>query len=334
MKKNIVLFIFLTLLLFFTFFFSLMFGGKKVLPQEILNILTHQQSDEILNTIIWRIRLPRIILSLIIGAGLASCGCVFQGILRNPLAEPYTLGISGGAALGVVIANFFPNILIGYYWLPLCSFLGALGSVFLVYLVASSKKFSPTGLILGGVILSFLFSSIVLFLFSLFRADRFHNVILWLMGDLSSAEPEIIKAVTLITIVGFSLLFVFARELNILSLGEEKATSLGLETELMKKLFFVIASLIIGACVSAAGIVGFVGLIIPHFFRWIIGPNQRVLLPASFMGGAIFLGLADTFARTIIYPIELPVGVISGIVGGLFFIIFFLKSKQWQIYWK
>ncbi|HCJ67335.1 MAG TPA: iron ABC transporter permease [Elusimicrobia bacterium] len=334
MKRNVTVFIFLILFLFLTFFFSLIFGGRKILPQEIFQLLMNKQADEILSTIVWKIRLPRIILSLVIGAGLASCGCVFQGILRNPLAEPYTLGISGGAALGAVVGNFLSNLFVGYYSLPICSFFGALASIFLVYFVASRKKFSVTGLILGGVILSFLFSSFVLFLFALFRADKFHNVILWLMGDLSSAETETIKVVTFAVILGFALLFVFSRELNILTLGEEKATSLGIPTETVKKLLFLVTSLIIGTCVSAAGLVGFVGLIIPHFFRWLSGSDQRILLPASFLGGAIFLGLADTLARTIIYPIELPVGVITGIIGGLFFLIFFVRSRQWQIYWK
>ncbi len=334
MKRNITLLLLLIILLVLTFFFSLISGGRKILPQEILKLLMHKQADEMLSIIIWKIRLPRIILSLVIGAGLASCGCIFQGILRNPLAEPYTLGISGGAALGAVIGNFFPNLLLGSYSLPLCSFLGALVSIFLVYSVASRNKFSATGLILGGVILSFLFSSIVLFLFALFRPDKFNSIILWLMGDLSSAEIGTIKVVTSVVIFGFALLFVFSRELNILSLGEEKATSLGIPAETVKKLLFLVTSLIVGACVSAAGLVGFVGLIVPHFFRRLSGSDQRILLPASFLGGAIFLGLADTLARTIIYPIELPVGVITGMVGGLFFLIFFVKNKQWQIYWK
>lgn len=333
MKRNIAVFILLILLLLLTFFFSLIFGGRKISPQEIFKLLMNEQADEILSTIIWKIRIPRVILSLVIGAGLASCGCVFQGILRNPLAEPYTLGISGGAALGAVLGNFLSNFFVGYYSLPICSFLGALASIFLVYFIASRKKFSATSLILGGTILSFLFSSIVLFLFALFQADKFHNLILWLMGDLSSAEIGTIKVVTFAVIFGVSLLFVFNRELNILTLGEEKATSLGIQTETVKKLLFLITSLIVGACVSAAGLVGFVGLIIPHFFRWLSGSDQRILLPASFLGGAIFLGLADTLARTIVYPIELPVGIITGIIGGLFFLIFFVRSKPRTLHW-
>lgn len=332
MKRKILLFVLLFFLLFSSFVFSLILGGEKISPRSLINVLLNPDSENPISTILWKIRLPRSLLALMVGAGLATCGCVFQGILRNPLAEPYTLGISGGAALGAVLGEIFFSQFLGCYSLPLTSFLGALFSVFLVYFFASQKKFSPTGLILSGVILSFLFSSCVLLIFALIQPERFHTIVLWLMGDLSAAPTEIIRIVSFCIISGFVLLLFFSRKLDILTLGEEKATSLGVEPESGKKIFFLLASLIVSACVSSTGMIAFVGLIIPHFFRWIVGTEHPTLLPAAFLGGAIFLLLADTCARTIIYPVEIPVGVITGIVGGTFFLIFFLKSKKWQIF--
>lgn len=317
------------LLLCSSFIFSLVFGGEKISLEHLLAIFFRPASESAMSTIIWKIRLPRSLLALLVGAGLATCGCVFQAILRNPLAEPYTLGISGGAALGAVLGEVFFSRFLGYYSLSLTSFLGALFAVFLVYSFATQKNFTPTGLILSGVILSFLFSSIVLLIFALIQPEKFHTIILWLMGDLSSAPTEIIRILFFCTVSGCVLLYFYSRKLDLLTLGEEKATSLGVKPEIAKKIFFLLASLVISACVASAGMIGFVGLIIPHFFRWFAGTEHKVLIPATFLGGGIFLLLADTCARTIIYPAELPVGVITGIIGGLFFLIFFLKTKKW-----
>ncbi|UCB57239.1 MAG: iron ABC transporter permease [Candidatus Omnitrophota bacterium] len=279
--------------------------------------------------ILWKIRIPRIVLGLLVGGALACCGAVFQGLLRNPLAEPYTLGISGAAALGVTLG--VTSGASGIY-LPVFAFAGSAFSVFLVYSVAAKKRFSNPSLILGGVILSFLFSSLVFLIFSISKAEDIHGVMLWLMGDLSSASDYLIRIIPFFILPGLGLLFVFSSELNILTLGEEKARHLGVNAEQVKKILFITASFITGACVAASGIIGFVGLIIPHFMRRIVGVDHRALLPVSCIAGAGFLVLCDSIARTIIRPLELPVGVITGIFGGVFFLSFLLKSKQWEIF--
>jgi iron complex transport system permease protein len=328
-KKHFFTFIFLAILLIFSFFISNLIGGSALSFKKALFYLFHPGTTGIEKDIIWRIRLPRAVLGMLVGAGLASCGAVFQGILRNPLAEPYTLGISGGAALGIAIGVIL-NIAGAYF--PVLAFTGSLISIFLVYALASKKHFSNTTLILGGVILSFLFSSLVFLIFSLIRSEDVHGIIMWLMGDLSSAQVPLIKTISLFIIPGVLFLFIFSRDLNILTLGEEKARHLGVKPEQIKKILFITASFITGACVSASGIIGFVGLIIPHFMRKIVGVNHRLLLPASCLGGAIFLTLCDTLARSIIRPLELPVGVITGIFGGIFFLSFLIRSKHWKVF--
>jgi len=185
-------------------------------------------------------------------------------------------------------------------------------------------------LILGGVVLSFLFSSVVFLIFSLSKSEDIHGVILWLMGDLSSTPISLIKIVLFFIVPSIVLLVAYSRDLNILTLGEEKAFYLGVNSKQVKKILFLIASCTTGACVAASGIIGFVGLMIPHFMRRVVGVNHQVLLPASCIAGATLVILCDAVARTIVMPLELPVGVITGILGGLFFLVFLFKFKHWE----
>ncbi|NOX96799.1 MAG: iron ABC transporter permease [Nitrospirae bacterium] len=326
MKKA--LFLILLILLLFTFIFSLMFGGSKVPLRETMEALFHPHQAGTVRTIIWQIRIPRIVLGFLVGAGLASCGVVFQGMLRNPLAEPYTLGVSGGAALGATLGIVLG---LGGYWVPAMAFLGSLFSIAMIYFIVARRRFSVAGLILGGIILSFIFSSLVLLIFSLVRAERVQGAIFWLMGDLSSLQPALLKVIAFIIPAGILVFLLFGREIDLLTLGEERAAHLGLEAEGVKKILFLVASLITGAAVAATGIIGFVGLIVPHFLRRFTGPNHRLLIPAAALGGAVFLALSDTLARTIVAPLELPVGVITGILGGFFFLTFLLRAKRWDI---
>lgn len=327
--KNLKLFTILVVLLSASIIASLLFGGSKIPLQDMFSALFHPGVAGFNQTIIWGIRIPRIILGLLIGAGLAVSGCVFQGMLRNPLADPYTLGVSGGASLGASIGIILGvERLLGYYGLPLCAFIGAFLSILFIYLLAIKRNFSSTTLILFGVVLSYLFTAVVTFLLSVTTANKAHSTILWLMGDLSSADSGIILPVSIFVIVGIVLIFFFSKDIDLLTLGEEKAYHLGLNVDMTRRILFLLASLITGACVAGSGIIGFVGLMIPHFMRKITGPSHRILLPASAIGGAIFLVLSDTLAKTINYPIELPVGVITGIFGGIFFLIFFLKQKN------
>ena len=328
-KKCIGIFSLLILMLLASFAVASLAGGSELKAEKAVYYLFHPNGSGIERDIIWKIRLPRVILGMLVGAGLACCGAVFQGLLRNPLAEPYTLGVSGGAALGVSLGVMFG---ISGVYIPVFAFCGSALSILLVYGIACRKRFSNPTLILGGVIMSFLFSSLVFFIFSVSRAEDVHGIILWLMGDLSSTSAPLIKIVSFFILPAIGLLFFFSRDINILTLGDEKAFHLGVNSKQVKKIIFIIASFITGACVAASGIIGFVGLIVPHFMRKIVGVNHRLLLPASVLAGAIFLVLCDAAARVIIRPLELPVGVITGILGGVFFLSFLLKVKHWDIF--
>ena len=278
--------------------------------------------------IVRQLRMPRVLLALLVGAGLSCVGLVFQALLRNSLAEPYTLGISSGAALGASLSML---LRLNSIYTGVFSFVGSLFTIFVVYTVASRKKFSNASLILGGVTLGFLFSSIVLLIIALIRQEGISNAVIWLMGDLSSASPQAILFTAIFVLIGIVAFFILGRDLDVLCLGEEKAQQAGVNAISVKKLLFFIASLVTGACVSSSGIIGFVGLIIPHAARYLFGVRHRVLLIAASLMGAGFLLLCDTIARTIALPLELPVGVITGIFGGIFFLTILTRTKKWQI---
>lgn len=328
-KRIIFLFIAVILILFLSCIISLVFGSVNISIKEIFRTLINPSLRNTTQLIIWQIRIPRLLLGLLVGAGLSVCGATLQALLRNPLAEPYTLGISAGGALGVTLAVAFN--LAGFY-LPLFAFIGSIFTIILIFNIASRKKFSNPTLILAGVILSSLFSSTVLLLFSILKSDRMHHTLVWLMGDLSSLSQPLVKLTGLFVLVGIILLLFLSRDINVLTLGEHKAMHLGVDVELMKKIIFLITSLITGACVASAGIIGFVGLIIPHFVRQFFGVDYRILLPAAALAGAAFLVICDTLSRTLILPLELPVGVITGICGGIFFIILLVRVKKWEIF--
>ncbi|MBN1823140.1 MAG: iron ABC transporter permease [Endomicrobiales bacterium] len=308
---------------------SVMFGGSMMGPREVFEGLFRSGvSDGTYQAIIWKIRIPRIWLSMIVGAGLAASGCVFQGMLKNPLADPYTLGISGGAALGATLSIVTGLAGFTAFSLPLFAFAGALGCFAAVYALASTKNFSNHSLILTGVIIGYVCSSIVLALVAVISPEKLHASIIWLTGDLSSPDMALILPASVLIAVCVAVLFAFSRELNALTLGEEKAYNLGVESEKIKKTVFIVASLITGVCVSMSGIIGFVGLVVPHFTRKIVGPDHRFLIPASALCGAAFLPVCDTLARTVIAPVELPVGVITGIFGGVFFLFFIINPVR------
>jgi len=276
------------------------------------------------SVILFKIRLPRLILGIVVGASLSTAGVIFQGMFRNPLVEPYTLGVSGGAAVAVCLA-----IIAGISRLiPLAGFVGAIGAVLLVYFVASSggRLAIPT-LLLTGVIVSFFSSSLIMLLMSLSRTEELHGIMFWIMGNLQETNFTLILIVSIALLTGVFVAFLFARDLNALSLGEEEATHLGINVEKMKKILFLLASFLTGVSVSVSGIIGFVGLMIPHFVRGSIDPDHRILLPASALSGAVFLVGADLVARTIVAPQELPVGIITGIAGGIIFICIIRRRK-------
>jgi iron complex transport system permease protein len=276
-------------------------------------------------TIVFSIRLPRIVFASIVGGALAAAGVVFQGLLRNPLADPYILGISSGAAVGALGV-----LLLGVGLAPVVSgsaFLGALLTIILVYGIARTKtEIQSTTLLLSGVIVNAFFSAVIMFLIATASDKSLHNAMFWLMGDLSLAGWREIFLAGLFLTFGFGVIFIYARHLNLIAISEETAKQLGVHVERTKVILLLAASLITGVAVSVSGVIGFAGLIVPHMMRMLIGADHRLLLPASVLFGSAFLIVADTFARTLIAPAELPVGVITALCGAPYF-IYLLRRK-------
>lgn len=312
-------------------FISISSGSADISKKEVLTLLLKKFQGYVLSTpkatIIFNLRLPRIILGFMVGGALALAGVIFQGLFRNPLVEPYTLGVSGGAALMVSLVVVLGHSM--YFALPLAGFFGAGLSIFLVYIIGSKwKSMKITSLLLTGVMFSFICSSLIMLIMAATKSEQAHGIIFWIMGSLEEKQPFLLKLICIVIPMGAILSFFKAWDLNALSLGEEEAMHLGIEIENTKRGLFILSSLMAGIAVSVSGIIGFVGLVVPHFVRMIIGTDHRILMPASFMLGGIFLVLCDTVARTIIAPIELPVGVITGIVGGIVFLYFLSKRGK------
>lgn len=298
------------------------FGVVPIHPKEIFSLIWNSSLDKTNSLIIWQLRIPRITMAILAGAALSTVGGAFQGILRNPLADPYILGVSAGAALGACIGIAL-QYTTGYYlasYLPLFAFTGAMFSLYLVYMSSKiSYTLASTGLLLAGVAINFLFSALITVLLALSKREL-HSMIFWLMGDLSTANWNKITIVTIPVIVGCLFLFSSSLDLNALSLGEEEALHLGVNTGKLRIRIFIIGSIIIASIVSFTGLIGFVGLVVPHITRLLVGPDHRVMLPISALFGAIFLILCDTFARIIIAPTEIPIGAVTAIVGAPLFI--------------
>ncbi len=310
--------------------YSLSVGASKVPPQEIFSLILGGNQQTTNYSILFQIRLPRIILGFAVGSALSIAGVILQGMFRNPLVEPYTLGISGGAALGVCLSIALKlTRSLGIMSIPLAGFLGALAVVFLVYFLSAKKGILKIhGLLLSGVMISFICSSLIMFIMSIMRMEDLHGIIFWTMGSLDQPRWVLIKSVVIVSFLGLILAYCFCKELNAFSLGEEEALHLGINTQRTKKILFLLASLLTGASVAVAGIIGFVGLVIPHFMRLFVGSDHRILLIAAYLAGAGFLIACDTLARTIISPLELPVGVITGILGGSIFIYALCRRER------
>ena len=317
----------LLLLLVISVVISLSSGEVKISWLKLPEIFSDKTGIEY--TVLLKIRLPRIILAIAVGGGLSLSGAILQGIYRNPLVEPYTLGISGGAALGVAVAIVFGFHAASFIVLPISGFIGAMITLFLVYFLSIKKGgLSVNSMLLIGVMVSFVASSAMMFLMSITTTDNLQSIVFWVMGSLDESNMMLIKIAIYSSLAGLILTYFFAQPLNALRLGEMRAKHLGINTKVTVKLLFVVASLLTGIAVSVAGVIGFVGLVIPHLIRLIIGNDYRILIGSSFIGGAIFLILSDTIARTIISPNELPIGVITGFVGGLVFIVVLSRSKS------
>lgn len=289
-----------------------------------------RDGEQMEHFILTRIRLPRIVLALAVGGSLSLSGAILQGIFRNPLVEPYTLGISGGAALGVALIIVTGlHLSVGAFMLPLSGFSGAAIVIVLVGLLGFLRGGTDVNkMLLIGVMISFVASSAMMFLMAVTTSENIHGIVFWIMGSLDEPNPLLIKITLYTALSGLLLSYLFARPLNALLLGQEKAAYLGINSKTTIRLLFLLASLLTGICVAVAGVIGFVGLVIPHLIRLLAGSDYRFLLVGSFLGGGIFLVLSDVVARTLIAPNELPIGVITGIAGGILFIIVLNKNRN------
>ena len=312
-KKKI---IFLWLILIFTVVLGISQGPVNLSFHELLEANNRQ----ILN-----LRIARVILAILAASGLSVCGVVLQALLLNPLSEPYLLGTSSGAGLAAVIA-----IVIGIsgIYTPLAAFVGAILSTLLVYRLSKQRgKVGIQSLILSGVIISIAFSAAIILLLSISNRETLQGISWWLWGSLEVFNFKLLFLAGIIVSCGIILTYIFSQDLNAVSIGEEEALHLGINTELVKKILFFIVSFITAAIISVCGIIGFVGLIVPHISRLIIGPNHRRLIPVSCIFASGFMILCDYFSRTILAPVQIPIGVMTAIVGAPIFIILLKKNQ-------
>ncbi|MFP3984164.1 MAG: FecCD family ABC transporter permease [Desulfurivibrionaceae bacterium] len=287
--------------------------------------------DEVAPFVIMDVRLPRILTSALVGAGLAMSGVIYQGILLNPLADPYTLGISSGAAFGASLAIFANLLMLGAFSIPLFAFTGAVLTLFAVlYLSTFNGQMSANTLILSGVIVGAILSAGISLLKYL-ADEEVAIIIFWLMGSFASRTWNDVSLVTGAVILGLMISLFYARDLNIMSLGGRSSDSLGVETGRVRNILLISASLVTATCVSVSGIIGFIGLIVPHLMRFVIGPDNRKLLPVSVLAGAILLLTADTAIRAVL-PAEVPIGVLTALIGGPFFCFIFRKRQRGMKY--
>ncbi len=289
------------------------------------SLLGSASSDSMLETIIWRIRLPRVLVATLVGATLSLGGLVFQTLLRNPLAEPYILGISGGSAVGAIL-----GILMGFSRFPGVSafaFFGSMATLFLILVMSSGQSIlKKDSLLLSGVMINAFCSAVIMFLISLTQDARLHNIIFWLMGDLSMTDIRQVVLLTIMLIPCFGLLFWLSNVLNLLLMGKEMAQTMGVNIKAVSMLLLVVTSFMVSATVSHCGLLGFVGLVMPHLLRLVLGPDHRVLVPACILGGGAYMVLCDLLARVLPRQGEMPAGVITAMIGAPLFIYLLKRS--------
>lgn len=309
----------------------LRFGAQPLTLSEFWSALFWMPAakEDVARVIIWEIRFPRILMGLFVGASLAVTGAALQALVRNPLADPYVLGVSSGAALGATMGLAFGlGSLAGGIGVPLCAFVGGACAMTLVYGIAASQGRLPVQtLLLAGVIVNALCSALMMFANSIANPASLYRVVLWLMGTLGA--PSVPELVGLGACAVGATLFLLrqSQPLNLIAVGEEAAASLGVETRRVQRTVFFVSAFLTGAVVSVSGMIGFVGMVVPHVVRILFGADHRVLLPASALGGGMLLMAADTIARTVVAPEEIPVGVITALVGGPFFIYLLMTRK-------
>jgi iron complex transport system permease protein len=320
-------------------FACLRFGAQPIAYTEILrvflDVLSHKEIDggtlDVSTTILLQVRLPRMLLGFFVGCSLATVGVALQALLRNPLADPYVLGVSSGAALGAAVGVLVGagTTFLAETALPAYGFAGGLLALVVIYRMAASYEQLPIhSLLLTGVILNAIFSALIMFITSILEPNRSYGMMAWLMGTLTAPTYGGLAGLAVYLSIGLFLLFSQMRVLNILALGEDSARTLGIDTEKAKRFIFVLTALVTGAVVSVSGMIGFIGMVVPHAVRLVTGADHRLLLPASALVGGTFLMGADTLARTLISPAEIPVGIITALAGGPFFVYLLLWRKD------
>jgi len=312
---------------------SLCAGENSYSPAHVVKVLLDAArgvaSSSPDYSIIVHLRAPRLLSGIIVGVSLATAGATFQGLMRNPLAEPFVLGIAGGASIGVGLGVILQAVShFGYFAIPALAFGGAMMSMWLIYYLSRiGPGFSIFNMILSGVIVNAFCSALIMFLMTVSSARELRGIVFWLMGRLDIADAGLNGIAGVASAAACAVIYYFARDLNLLTLGEDDAHSLGVNVELTKRVLFICASALTACAVSVSGIVGFVGLLVPHFARAIAGPDHRRMLPVSMLSGAVLLCAADVLARSLIAPSEIPVGVITALIGGPFFLIILKRRK-------
>jgi iron complex transport system permease protein len=317
----------LALLLLASLVLAIGVGAAGVPVSTVLRVFAGG-GDETARTIVLQLRLPRAFVAFLAGGALAVSGAVFQALLRNPLAEPYVLGVAGGAAVGAVSGVVFGVAKFAPAAVPLLALAGALFAIVLVFRVAQrvGRALDTRVLLLAGVVVAAFFNAVILLLLTFADVESFRSAVFWMMGSLSGATWRTAMLLAAYLVPALVILFAQARPLNALSIDEETALYLGTRVERVKVICYIVASLAVAVSVASCGVIGFIGLIVPHAVRLSWGSDHRVLLPASFAGGGIFLLLADTVARTIASPAELPVGVVTALLGVPLFVSLLRRS--------
>jgi iron complex transport system permease protein len=302
---------------------SISIGSTSISFADVFQALFSEGPSDTINKIIFDIRLPRVLLGIAVGGGLSVAGAVFQATLMNPLAEPYILGVSSGGTFGAILSILLGISFIGTQFL---AFSGALLVIFIVFFLGQRRGvIDPNMLLLSGVMIGAFFSALILLMMT-FLENSFREAIFWIIGNLAFADFQSVIIILPLSIVISVILSVNAQKFNVLSLGDESARHLGVDVKRYKNITYILTSLLIGSAVSVTGIIGFVGLLVPHACRFIFGVDNRIVIPASFLIGAAYLVAADTIARTIIAPAQLPVGAITAIIGAPIF-IYLLKTR-------
>lgn len=330
--KDILVPVLLILILAVSIVTAIGIGAVGIPVSEIIDILLHRVQT-VNGSILMDIRLPRVLLACIIGAGLAVVGGVMQGIFKNPLVDAYTLGMTSGAALGAVISIVTGmNISIfGIDTTGVFAFLGAILTLLFVYSLAYNRsRVSINSLLLAGVAMSYFLASVISFLMML-NHNKIEHIVFWTMGSISMAAWNKVSVAAAVILPGISVLLFYARELNILALGEDSAHHLGIDTARLKNVLLITCSIVVGCVVSTGGTIGFLGLVAPHIIRLLCGSDNKKVLPYSAVLGAILLVASDTVSRTLIQPVDIPVGIMTSIMGGPFFIFLLRRQKMSKV---